>query len=275
MFDMARQWTSRWAFVAVLLCGTSAALCQAPDSGALDTVRAAVAAELQASRTDKSNWIYNEHNTTPDKNAVYKTVETPQGSLKRLVDLNGHKLSGDAQQRETDRILAYVHDTAAQARERKAAAHDDAQATEMLKMLPEAFIWTRVSQNTEAETLNYRPNPAFQPPDMQSRVMSTMSGEMVIDRGGHRIRTLKGALTGDVRIGFGILGKLDRGGTFQVERRELAPGIWQITETRVHIGGHALLFHTIGQQEDDIKTDWQPSTAKTLEEAAHVLGAER
>ena len=57
------------------------------------------------------------------------------------------------------------------------------------------------------------------------------------------------------------------------ERREISPHIWQITESRVHIGGRALLFKNIGQQEDEIKSDWKPSTAKTLEEAAKQLGA--
>ena len=50
------------------------------------------------------------------------------------------------------------------------------------------------------------------------------------------------------------MGSLQAGGTFDVERRELAKGMWQITETHVHISGHALLFKTISEQEDDVKS---------------------
>jgi hypothetical protein len=103
--------------------------------------------------------------------------------------------------------------------------------------------------------------------------MGVMAGQLIISKDGHRIRTLRGKLTEDVLIGFGILGKINRGGTFDVERRVVGDGRWQITETHVHIGGHALLFHTIGQQEDDVKTEWKPSTARTLQEAAQQLGA--
>jgi hypothetical protein len=106
---------------------------------------------------------------------------------------------------------------------------------------------------------------------MQSRVMGIMAGEMVVVRKGNRIRTLRGVLSADVRIGFGILGKLNQGGSFDVERREVAPGFWEITESHVHIGGHALLFKTIGTQEDETKTEWKPSTARTLEEAEEYL----
>ena len=160
-----------------------------------------------------------------------------------------------------------------QQRAHKASAHDDAQAAELLKMLPDAFIWTIAGQDSESVTLRFEPSPNFNPPDMQSRVMGIMTGEMIIARDGNRIRTLRGKLSADVLIGWGILGKLDKGGTFDVERRMIVPGHWQITETDVHIGGHALLFKTIGQQEDEAKTDWRPSTAETLEQAARILKA--
>ena len=106
---------------------------------------------------------------------------------------------------------------------------------------------------------------------MQSRVLGIMAGEMIVVRDGNRIKTLRGTLTDDVRIGFGILGKMDKGGTFDVERREIAPGHWQVTETHVHIGGHALLFKSIGQQEDETKTDFHPSTAPNLQAAEQQI----
>lgn len=246
---------------------------QGSDPAAVEEVRQAVSAELEANRTDKSNWTYRENDVTPGKNAVYTTIETPQGTLRRLIELNGHPLTGDAAANEMRRIQSYVQDSAAQARARRNSAHDDAQAEELLKMLPEAFLWTKASENGESDTLNFRPNPNFDPPDMQSRVMGIMEGQMVISKEGHRIVTLRGKLSDDVLIGWGILGRLNRGGTFDVERRMVGEHHWQITETHVHIGGHALLFHTIGQQEDDVKTEWKPSTAQTLQQAVQELNA--
>ncbi len=246
---------------------------QSSDPKALIAVRAAVAAELSANNTDKSNWMYRDHDTVPGKDAVYNVVETPQGELRRMIELNGNPLSGAAEQNEIQRINDYIGDASAQAKARRNAAHDDRQATEMLKMLPDAFVWTVTGDEGEFIVLNFRPNPQFNPPDMQSRVMGAMAGQMMITREESRIRTLKGKLSQDVLIGWGILGRLNEGGIFDVERREVAPGHWQITETRVHIGGHALVFKTIGQQEDEIKTDWRPSTDATLRQAARTLGA--
>jgi hypothetical protein len=237
-------------------------------------VRAAVASEMQADQADKSIWTYQDYDDVPGKDATYLTVETRQGSLRRMIQLSGQPLSPAATEAETQRIKRYVHDSYGQAKARKNGAHDDAQAAEMLKMLPEAFIWSIVSQTPELTTLSFKPNPKFDPPNMQARVMGIMGGEMVIVRNGNRIRTLRGALTEDVLIGFGIFAKLYKGGTFDVERREVGGGHWQITETHVHIGGHALLFKSIGQQEDEVKTDWKPSSEDTLEGAARALNVQ-
>ena len=248
---------------------------QQSDPAAVEQVRQAVAAEFEANRTDKSIWAYRENDITPDKNAVYTTLETTQGSLRRLIELNGQPLGPQGAANERRRIKNYVSDPAAQAKAQRASEHDDAQAAELLRMLPDAFLWTRGGESGDYETLKFRPNPDFHSPDMQSRVMGTMEGELIISKEGHRIHTLRGTLTDDILIGWGILGKLNRGGTFDVERRVVGDGRWQITETHVHIGGHALLFHTIGQQEDDVKTEWKPSTAQTLQQAAAQLTGER
>jgi len=241
---------------------------------ALQALRAAVDSEMQANKTDKSIWRYNDRDDAPEKHALYDTIETRQGTLRRMTELNGKPVSPTVAQDETARITRYVHDSAEQARSRKNGAHDDAQAAAFLKMLPDAFIWTLVSRDAEFTTLSFRPNPAFDPPDTEARVMGLMAGQMLISRDGNRIRTLRGSLTQDVKFGYGFFGRLNAGGTFDIERRQVGGGHWQITESRVHIGGKALLFKTIGQQEDEVKTDWKPSPATTLQDAARSLGAQ-
>jgi len=238
---------------------------------AQQAIETAVQSELAAAKNDHSNWRYRDSDVGPDKNAIYDQIETPQGSLKRMIELNGQPLTGQARADETDRIAEYVNDPAEQAKRHKAAAHDDAQAETLLKMLPTAFLWTIASETPEYLTLDYRPNPAFDPPDYEARVMGTMAGQVIIAREGNRIRTLRGSLTQDVKFGFGLFGRLNQGGTFDIERRQIIPGHWQITESHVHIGGRALLFKNIGQQDDEVKTDWHPSPAHTRHEAEDIL----
>ncbi len=276
-FSLRRTWIPGVLFTGVLLTaglvgGTvSQARAQTSAPAAEAVIRAAVQTELNASAGDHSAWDYRDHDVQPGKDAVYQVIETPKGDLKRLIDLNGRPVTSDAEQAELKRIHDFVNSPDQQQKKKADSVHDAAQARELLSMLPEAFVWTVVGQTPAETTLRYVPNPAFRPPDMQSRVMGTMAGDVIVARAGGRIRTLRGTLSQDVRIGFGILGKIDGGGTFDVERREVAPGHWQITETHVHIGGHALFFKSIGEQEDQVNDNFKPSTAPNLDVAEEQI----
>ena len=52
---------------------------------------------------------------------------------------------------------SFARDTAAQAKQRKAGQHDDRQATEMLNMLPQAFMWTKAGEQGNDTILASRP----------------------------------------------------------------------------------------------------------------------
>lgn len=270
---MASSTTKWWAGAALTFAVLSVSPVSAQESqpAAVEAVRSAVKAEITANATDRSLWTYRDHDTTPEKDAVYVAVQAPQSELRRMVELGGQPVSADKREAESARLAKFVSSPDEQAKKKKDDAHDDAQAAELLHMLPEAFLWSMGEEKPDTLTLNFKPNPEFRPPDMQSRVLASMAGQLIVARHGNRIYSLRGTLTEDVKIGLGLLGKLNAGGSFDVERREVAPGHWQITETRVHIGGHALLFKNIGQQEDEIKTDWRPSTARNLRDAEEQL----
>jgi hypothetical protein len=237
----------------------------APDSLAL--LKLAVKAELDADDNDHSRWRYRDDQR--DLGTVSIVVETDAGSVKRLISRNGSPLSADEARDEDARINRFIHDASRLAKQRRDGAQDDRNARELLTMLPEAFIWTLQSENAAAVKLHFEPRPDFKPPDLQSRVLAAMNGVVVIDRAQHRIETISGQLTEDVTFGYGLFGRLRRGGTFRVERRELTPGIWQIVETHVHIDGKALLFKNIGEQQDEVQTDFTPVPhGTTLEQAA-------
>lgn len=259
------------ALLGLLLAVPPRMQAESSEPAALAAVHDAVRAEMSSARDDHSAWDYRDHDVQPGADKISEVIETPKGDLSRLLVLNGTTLTGQAEQDELARIHQFVNSPSEQAKKRKDGAHDDAQAAELLKMLPDAFIWTVGSENPQEITLKFHPNPDFHPPDMQSRVLAVMAGEMVVSREGDRIQTLRGRLTEEVKFGFGILGKIEQGGTFDVERRQIAPGHWEITETHVHISGHALLFKTIGQQEDETKGDWKPSTAPNLQVAEEQI----
>lgn len=264
---------SRLALLAVVVLAVSPLAGAQKTSEAQALILRAVAVELEAAKVDNSLWRYR-MSEKQENDSVYDEVDTAHGGIKRKIEQAGKPLSPEQQAAESAKILAFVQDPKAQAKQRKDGEHDDASAAKMLNLLPRAFHWEIVSQTPEQTILHFVPDPAFDPPDIESRVLSSMIGDLIVDKRQYRITTIRGRLSHDVNIGYGLLGRLREGGTFNVERRQLAPNIWQITETHVHIDGRALLFKTIGQQTDEVKTAFKPvPQSTTLAEAAAMLGA--
>ncbi len=238
----------RRVLVCAILAGSCAAV-SAQDEKQL--VQQAVKTELAADAADHSRWLYFETDRKPHQYVEQWVAQTRMGDLVRVLRENGRQLS-EGEQRQ--RMENFAHDTAVQEKQRKAGQHDDRQTTEMLNLLPQAFIWKKTGEQDGDTILAFAPDPHFHPPDYQSRVFAAMQGEMTVNKEHHRIVSLKGRLIRDVKFGYGFFGNLQAGGTFDVERREFGNGVWQITETHVHIAGRALLFKSISEQEDDQKS---------------------
>jgi hypothetical protein len=235
-----------------------------------EIVRAATTAELAADKNDRTRWRYRDAKRD-GTDTVSIVVETDHGSVKRVILRNGQPLSDAEARAEDERVQQFIHDPEKLAKQKRDGVQDGKNAEELLNMLPEAFIWKVVSEDAQRFTLHFDPNPNFDPPDMQGRVLGTMAGTLVVNKAQNRIETISGKLTRDVTIGWGLFGRLHEGGTFRVERREVAPGLWQIVETHVHIEGKALFFKTIGEQQDEVQTEFtQVPAGTTLEQAVEM-----
>ena len=228
--------------------------------------------ELVATQNDHSLWMYRDAYRSPNKNLVKLVVETSQGTISRTIQMDGHPLTQQQQQLDQSKMQSVVNDPAVRARQRKNSAHDDQQSVSLMKILPRAFLWTQTGESNGEIALHFQPNPAYQPPTYASRVFAAMAGRMVVDAKQKRLKVLSGKLIHPVEFGWGLFGKLEQGGTFHVVRSEIAPGIWQITQTHVHIEGRALIFKSIGEQEDEVSSNYKPTPPSlTLEQAYHRL----
>ena len=252
--------------ILALFCGQPAALhAQNPRP----FVQQAVNTELAASSEDHSHWLFFEIASEPGKNVKRWVAQAHPATVERVVERNGQALT-EAQQRQE--MEAFMRDARAQSKQHRSGEHDDEEAAELLRILPDAFIWTVQGDKGADIFLHFKPNAQFDPPNLEARVFAAMEGDMTINKEQHRIVSLKGRLTRDVKILGGFIGYLQAGGTFDVERREIGEKLWQITETHVHIQGHAIFFHTISDQEDEVKSKFEELPANiSFEDAEQRL----
>jgi hypothetical protein len=120
--------------------------------------------------------------------------------------------------------------------------------------------------------LAFHPNPAFRSHSTEEYVFHKMDGFVIVNTKEYRLVEIAGTLTHGVEFFGGLLGHLDPGGTFDVRLTEVRPGIWKIAKLKVNMRGKALLFKTIGDQEDETHSSFQQvPDGTTLSQAEQML----
>ena len=206
-------------------------------------------------------WMYRDANTESGKASLKRMVQTPECWFSWEISENGRPLSLEQQQQQQKKIETLVNDRDARSKSRAQLDHDGKQAEELMKMLPDAFLYTPDGEQGGDIRLKFRPNPDFRPPTNAAKVFHSMGGTLLISKREKRLAGIDGTLLQDVTFGMGILGRLSQGGTFKVVQRELAPQDWEVTMLDVHIHGHALFFHTISEDQHEVKSEFQPVPA--------------
>ena len=127
----------------------------------------------------------------------------------------------------------------------------------MFKAIPDAFIFKYDGIENGLVRLTFFPNPNYDPPTRDLRVFRSLSGKMWVDPNARHLVRIEGQLFEDVTFGWGILARLYKGGTFNVNMREVGPGHWDMTSLDVNMAGHAVLFKNIAVKQHQTQSEFR------------------
>lgn len=239
-------------------------------------VREVLQNEIQTQLHDDSLWCFREQKEQDSK--ATKTLQvcgTKDGDLERLVAVNGREISPAEMQAEDQRIKKLISHPAQLRANQKKEREDAEQVRSLMKAFPEAFHFQYSAAEGNLIKVSFRPNPAFRPSMRATLVFHHLEGTMVIDQVQKRIAEVSGRITSEVKFVGGLLGHLDKGGTFLVKAGEVAPGHWDVLLMNLDISGRALFFKTISVHEKEMFGDYTRVPAGApLEQVAELLSKE-
>lgn len=240
---------------------------------AQDLAKKVVENQLVASEQDHTHWFYRDRIEKPsgevDEEAV---IETSHGDIDLLQSINGKPLTAAQRQKEKQRIQTFLHDGSRQKKAQKNQAEDAAKMERVMRVLPQALLFSYGPRKGDAIQLLFKPNPAFHPQSREARVLNALAGTMWVDANTNMIEEINGHLVREVRFGGGLLGHLDQGGQFQVSLGKVGSGQREMTTLNVHMKGKALFFSTISVQQSESRSGFKRVTDDlTLSQAAEVL----
>jgi hypothetical protein len=240
-----------------------------PDAAAL--VRRAVANHM-AAETAHHPQRFVLHKKDDRHDYTQAIIETRQGDVAFAIAANGAPLNPDMHQAQIDRLSDLDAHPDLQEHRHKREQEDTARADKLMRMLPDAFLYhydTTVPCTVtvppsvavpgeptppppagpvavaQCYHLTFTPNPNFDPPDTESKILRGMAGEVWIETSHERLCKLNAHLIFDVDFGWGIIGRLDKGGTVYLEQTDFGDGDWELTRMKLNFTGKALLVKTL------------------------------
>ena len=240
----------------------------------VELVRRAAKNEIRA--TDAQQYyMFKDTTQYKDRSNTKAIVRTKDGGLSITLLQNGKPLDAEQRQKEDEKLQKFANDPEARRKRRESNKADDARAETMLTSLPDAFLYTYVSTDRgpngeELVHLKFRPNPSFQPPNHETAVYQGMEGDLIIDKNAARIAKIDGKLFKDVDFGWGILGKLYKGGVFRIVQRDIGGGHWEEVEETLNFYGKILMVKSLTIWSTETMYDFQPvspniTTAQALD----------
>ena len=226
--------------------------------------------------------------TSPRLTTAKKICETRDGDVARLVALNGKPLSAIDEQTEDARLTELLTDPGRQKRRKQGEDDDQARVLKVLRALPTAFVYQDEGSgegpsgkpgDNKVEKFSFKPNPGFSPPDLETQILTQMTGAIWVDAANLRVVRLEGHLQRDVDFGWGILGRLNQGGWIVIEQADVGPDMgvdqWRTVHFQMKMNGRVVWKTRVFDTTED-ETGYEPVPAGLgYQKAIEMLRADK
>jgi hypothetical protein len=284
--EKLRKRTARTAFllsVGVLVANGISAPVSAQESNhnaakGLDTeknwtylVRDIIEHEIDAQAKDRSLWCYRKLVEKDGRRRLFITCQGQGAQIERLLAVNGKALDEKQREAEDQRIEKLIKSKRELQKQARQQREDAKQATNLLELIPDAFVFQMEERDGNRIKLKFTPNPTFRPSGHEAKVFHHMEGALTLDLDQKRLAEISGHLKSAVKFGNGLLGHLDEGGTFLVRQQEVGPACWEMTTLDVQMSGKALFFKTIDARQKEIDSEFHAvPVSATIEQVAQM-----
>jgi hypothetical protein len=228
--------------------------------------------ELQQ-REKRTLWSYiveRHSNNHVFREQVIETVDAP---VHHLLAVDGQPPTSEQQKEENDRLHALLSNASRRHALQKQQHSDEKTMEELLRIIPEAFVFEDQGQEGESERIAFHPNSEFKPKTYEQRILHALDGVVFIDLHDKRIARISGTLGTRVEFGYGLIGHVKQGGTTEITRVQLSPGIWKTATEKIDIDGRIVVLKTINKHQDESRTGFEPvAPGTTFVQALEEMG---
>lgn len=241
--NLLRKTTALPLYILLFAASGGSSAAAAHDAGS-SLVERALDNEIAAAQDTLHPMRYRLRKSSPRLTTTKEMIETRDGLVALLVSVNDTALNTGDAQKEQARLDALLADPSKQRHRKQSEDADTARAMMVLRALPVAFLYEDAGPMQTAsgtmERYTFKPNPKFNPPNLETLALTEMSGEIWIDPVHQRVAHLYGRLDSDVDFGWGMLGRLYKGGWISIDQADVSDGVWRIVRFQMKMSGRVL-----------------------------------
>ena len=208
-------------------------------------------------------------------------IETPEGSVGRNLQSDGRPLTPAEDAVERQRLNDLLASPDAFARHIRREQENKQMGVNLLKLVTDAMLWSYTPTqpqlpdqppgNPALIVLDFKPDPAWSPPTMESEPLTGLEGRVWIDpRTRHMVR-MEGRLTRAVNIGWGFVAHLYPGGTVTLQQANVGGQRWIVEHIVEQLNLRALMVKTVHQRLVFDTADYQPVSTMSYQQAIKIL----
>jgi hypothetical protein len=146
---------------------------------------------------------------------------------------------------------------------RRKSAEEDAWLKEIADALDYQYLGEEAVNGRMAVVLSCFPRPAYEPRNMRAKVLTKTRGKLWIDRADRELVRGDAEVFDTVGVGFGIIGRIEKGTRFHLERVRLPDGVWMMDNQTVRFGARLMLVKFIGNEMHSRYWNYHPKTLQS------------
>jgi hypothetical protein len=225
---------------------------------------------------------YRMHEVTDKVDVVRDQIETPEGSVARLILRDGKPLSPDEDSAERSRLNFMLASPASFAHHIKSENANKKYGVDLLKLMPDAMIWSYTPNQPQLPNqpsgdpplivLDFKPNPKWSPPTIPSEGLTGLEGRAWIDPRSRRLVRIEGDIFQPVNA-LGMLLHLAPGGKVLLEQANAGSQRWIPEHIDMQFVVRVLLLKNVKlhTRYDTPPASFQPVAAMTYQQAIKIL----
>jgi hypothetical protein len=245
-------------------------------------IREVVTNELKPDPPGTTKFAYRDHKENAHGSQTELLVEAKETMVGLIVERDGRPLTAQEHENELARVRRFVNDPEELKKKEHREKEDADHEAQIMRALPDAFVYTFAGkedghidlgeEGVELIKLNFEPNPNYVPPTRVEQVLAGMKGFVLIDPRENRLAEIDGTLFRSVEFGWGILGRLEKGGHFIVKQADVGGDHWELTSMDLAFSGKILLVKNLKVHSKDVFSDFRPVPANlTFAEGLELL----